>query len=104
MPPQHEEEESKEEDKPEEDSKMGRPKMESNGEEHPKEYECEAEEEEKTYKEEDSPKKHTPTKSPIKDTVFIQNYDEEGEDTRMEQESPSDKEIEVRKNEEEGDR
>lgn len=36
--------------------------------------------------------------------MFIQDSNEEGEDTRMKKESPEDKEIEIRKDEEEGGR
>lgn len=46
-----------------------------------------------------------PTKLPIKHLVFVQDSnEEEGEDTKMEEKAPRDKEIEIRTKEAEGDR
>lgn len=99
MPPRHKESKSKEEDKPEEEAETHEnPEIEQ-----PKEHGNEEEKEEKDIEGEDSPKERLPTNSPIKHTMFIQDSDEE-EDTRTEKEALEDKEIEIRKDEEEGDR
>lgn len=95
MPPQHEEEEKKEEDKFEEELEAcNSPKIEQ-----PEEYGHDEEEEKKTAEGEDNPKEHTTSEFPQKETMFIQDFDEE--EGRTKQEALGDKVMEIQHTHEE---